>query len=224
MRKILSLAALVGVMTLAGILWSSRDHSGQPPSLVSAANAESAPATAEAAKVPDMVLGKADAPLTVVEYASFTCPHCRNFHDTVFEQFKKNYIDSGKVKFVYREVYFDKFGLWAAMVARCGGEMKYFGISDMIYSTQKDWIGDGQEQTISDNLRKIGLKAGIAQDALDACMKDGDMAKAMVAAYQTNAQADGVEGTPTFLIAGEKHSGEMTYEEFAALLDAKLPK
>lgn len=224
MRRILTILSVVAVTSLGGFLWSSYSGNGLPPTLVAAANAENAPASTADIKVPDMILGNAEAPLTVTEYASFTCPHCRNFHETVFADFKKNYIDTGKVKFVYREVYFDKYGLWAAMVARCGGDMKYFGISDMLYTAQKDWIADGQDQTISDNLRKIGLKAGIAPDALDACMKDNDMAKAMVAAYQTNAQADGVEATPTFIIGGDKTSGEMSYADFAALLDAKLPQ
>jgi protein-disulfide isomerase len=171
--------------------------------------------------IPDMVLGSPDAPVTVVEYASFTCPHCQNFHATVFGELKKNYIDTGKVKFVYREVYFDKYGLWASMVARCGGEMKYFGIADIIYDTQKDWIGDGQDLTIGENLKKIGLTAGIAPDALDACMQDNDMAKALVANYQKNAEADGVEATPTFFVDGEKYSN-MSYEDFARILDERL--
>ena len=176
---------------------------------------------AAAPAIPDMVMGSADAPVTVVEYASFTCPHCQHFHETVFGELKKNYIDTGKVKFIYREVYFDKYGLWASMVARCGGEMKYFGIADILYDTQKDWIGDGQDFTIGENLKKIGLKAGISPDALDACMKDNEMAKALVANYQKNAETDGVDATPTFFIDGVKHSN-MAYEEFAKLLDEKL--
>jgi protein-disulfide isomerase len=159
---------------------------------------------------------------TVASCASFTCPHCANFHDAVFDKLKKNYIDTGKVKFIYREVYFDKFGLWAAMVARCAGPEKYFPVSDMIYDTQKEWIGDGQPATIAENLRKIGLKAGMSKEALDACMNDNEKAKAMVAAYQSNATKDDVSGTPTFIVNGEKHSGEMAYEEFAKILDEKL--
>jgi protein-disulfide isomerase len=183
--------------------------------------AAATPAAAEI-KVPDMVLGQADAPLTVTEYASYTCPHCANFHDEVFAKFKANYIDTGKVRFVYREVYFDKYGLWAAMVARCGGDMRYFGISDILYSTQNDWLASGNDSGIAEALRKIGLKAGLTADQINACMNDGEMAKAMIAAYQTNATADKVEGTPTFIIEGESHSGEMSYEDFAKILDAKL--
>ena len=221
MRRNILIAAVVAVAAFGGF-WAVTQNRG--PDLTApfagAANAQEA-AAAETAMVPDMVLGKEDAPVTVVEYASFTCPHCQNFHATVFDDLKKNYIDTGKVRFVYREVFFDKFGLWAAMVARCGGEMKYFGIADMIYDTQKDWIGDGQEQAIADNLRKIGLKAGIAPDTLDACMKDNAMAKSLVATYQKNADADGIESTPSFLIDGQKYSN-MSYEEFSKILDEKL--
>ncbi|MGB2893300.1 MAG: DsbA family protein, partial [Albidovulum sp.] len=177
--------------------------------------------SSEVAAAPDMILGQLNAPVEVIEYASFTCPHCAHFHETVFDDLKKNYIDTGKVKFVYREVYFDKFGLWAGMVARCGGPEKYFPISDMIYDTQKQWIGDGQASTIADNLRKIGLKAGLAKEAIDACLNDNDKAKAMVAAYQTNATKDGIDSTPSFVIDGQKYSN-MSYEDFAKILDEKL--
>jgi len=217
------LAALVATAVVGGGWYLSRPETALPPALSLEAEAQTAEASSEAAAVPDMVMGQEDAPVTVIEYASFTCPHCRNFHDTVWEKFKADYIETGKVKFVYREVYFDKYGLWAAMVARCGGPEKYFPISDIIYTTQREWVSADSEAGIADNLRKIGLTAGIAPDTLDACMKDNDTAKAMVATYQANATRDEVKGTPTFFINGEMHSGEMSYEAFAALVDAKLP-
>jgi protein-disulfide isomerase len=221
MSKKLKLAAVVVAGIAGGAWWASQPEANLPPSLSTAAEAQTAAATSEAALVPDMVLGQEDAAVTVVEYASFTCPHCQNFHETVFDQLKANYIDTGKIRFVYREVYFDKFGLWAAMVARCGGAEKYFGISDMIYDTQREWLAAENEAGIADNLRKIGLKAGIAPDALDACLKDNDMAKAMVANYQTNATNDEITGTPSFIIDGQKYSN-MSYEDFAKILDEKL--
>lgn len=209
------LAALVAAGVLGGGWFPGQGQIA--PQMSQAALAQ----TAEAVVIPDMVMGQEDAPVTVVEYASFTCPHCQNFHETVFGQLKADYIDTGKVKFVYREVYFDKYGLWAAMVARCGGTEKYFGIADILYDTQKEWLAPGDEAGIADNLRKIGLKAGIAPEALDACMKDNDTAKAMVATYQANATADGIEGTPSFIIDGQKYAN-MPYEEFAEVLDEKL--
>lgn len=183
------------------------------------------PAVAETAAapvaVPDMAMGPADAKVTVVEYASYTCPHCAHFDADVMPKLKADYIDTGKIRFVYREVYFDKYGLWAAMVARCGGEMRYFPIQDMLYSTQAEWLKSGNDAGIADALRKIGLKAGIDKDALAACMNDGKMAEAMVATYQANATKDGIDSTPSFVVNGEKYSN-MSYEDFAKILDAKL--
>ncbi len=171
--------------------------------------------------VQDMTLGSADAPVTVIEYASFTCPHCASFHANTFEQIKENYIDTGKVRFIHREVYFDRFGLWAGMVARCGDGQRYFGIADMIYEKQAEWTAGGDPATIASNLRTIGKTAGLSDEQLDACMADGDMAQAMVAVYQENATRDDIQGTPSFIIDGQKYSN-MSYAEFASVLDEKL--
>jgi protein-disulfide isomerase len=221
MNKTLILAAAVVALGAAGAyFYAGRPGAGQSPVSVSA-TAQEATASSAVALVPDMILGKVDAPVTVIEYASYTCPHCQRFHEESFGQLKANYIDTGKVKFVYREVYFDKFGLWAAMVARCGGPEKYFGISDMLYDGQKEWLASGEEAGIADALRKIGLKAGLTAEAVEACLNDKAKAQSMVEVYQANATADQVEGTPTFIIDGEKYSN-MSYEEFAKVLDEKL--
>jgi protein-disulfide isomerase len=227
MHQKLMIVAVVAAGALGGFLWITGSREMGASALLPAAVAQEATAPAEATPaeaktVPDMALGSADAPLTVIEYASYTCPHCGNFHNRTFDQVKAEYIDNGKVRFIYREVYFDRFGLWAAMVARCGGEMKYFGIADLLFETQSDWVGSGQDAEVAENLRKIGLKAGITKEALDVCMNDGKMAEAMVAVFQRNAEADGIESTPTFIIGGDKHTGDMPFEEFSQLLDAKL--
>jgi len=220
MSKRMQIAGAAALAIATGAAWVS--HDAAPVSAFSMqASAQEASVSSEVSMVPDMILGQLDAPVEVIEYASFTCPHCARFHDTVFDYLKKDYIDTGKVKFVYREVYFDKFGLWGAMVARCGGPEKYFPISDMLYDTQKDWIGDGDAATIAENLRKIGLKAGLTKEALDVCLNDNDMAKAMVTAYQTNATKDDINSTPSFVIDGTKYSN-MSYEDFSKILDEKL--
>lgn len=170
---------------------------------------------------PDFTLGSPDAKVTLMEYGSYTCPHCRDFHDEVFGKIKANYIDTGKVKFIFREVYFDKFGLWAGMIAQCAGDMRYYGVNDMLYSEQRDWIGSGKAEEIADNLRKIGAKAGMSKEQVDACLNDQAMAQSMVATYQKHATEDGVDSTPTFFINGTKHSN-MGYDEMAKLLDAAL--
>lgn len=169
----------------------------------------------------DMVLGDENAPVTVIEYASYTCPHCANWHKDSFKQLKEDYIDTGKVKFIHREVYFDRFGLWAAMIARCGGDTRYFGINDMIYSGQKEWVGEGDPALILENLRKIGRTAGMSNEEMDTCMTDESFAQSLVAAYQQHASADEIRSTPTFMIGGEKYSN-MSYEDFSAAIDSKL--
>lgn len=181
-----------------------------------AASAQEAPEI-----LPDRVLGDPAAPVTMIEYASFTCSHCAAFHENVFGDLKADYIDTGKVQFIQREVYFDKYGLWAGLVANCGGDDRYYAISDLILSQQSDWIANGSDEAISENLRRIGLSAGLSGEELDACMSDRDQAQAMVATFQHHAEADDVRGTPSFVINGTKHSN-MNYDTLRGLLDAEL--
>ncbi|MGH1369795.1 MAG: DsbA family protein [Maritimibacter sp.] len=218
MTKIATIALGAAIVIGAGAFLATQNRA---PSMSPLAPALAQDADADVELAPDMVLGAEDAPIELIEYASFTCPHCANFHDTVFGQLKTDYIDTGKVRFVHREVFFDRFGLWAGLVARCGGEMRYFGITDMVYSTQKEWIGDGQPETILDNLKGIGKKAGMSEEELTVCLEDKDLAASMIAAYQTNASADEVTGTPTLIINGEKYSN-MSYEDLKDVLDGLL--
>ena len=178
-------------------------------------------ANAEAKEIVEMVLGAEDAPVEIIEYASYTCPHCANFHTNVFDEIKKNYIETGKVKFVYREVYFDKYGIWASLVARCGGQEKFFGITDLIYKGQKEWARAGSDGAIADELRKIGKLAGIGQDDIEACLTDSNYIRTLVEWYQENAERDNIQSTPSFLIDGEPYSN-MSYAEFAETLDEKI--
>ncbi|NTT84622.1 DsbA family protein [Tabrizicola sp. SY72] len=184
---------------------------------------ETAPATAAVDAIQDFSIGVPDAKVQIIEYASFTCPHCARFHEEVFGKLKADYIDTGKVRFTYREVYFDRYGLWAAMMARCGGEMRYFGITDILFSTQGEWAASDDPAAVVANLKKIGRTAGMDDAALDACMKDGATAEALVAHFEKNFTADGVEGTPTFFINGVKHSN-MGYDDLKALIEAELAK
>lgn len=192
--------------------------------LAAAASAAMTPAFAQEAAPPgDFSLGSPDAKVKIVEYASFTCPHCANFHETVWADLKTNYIDTGKVHFTLREVYFDRVGLWAAMVARCGGEMRYFGIHDMLFAKQAEWMASQDPVAIVDALKAIGVSAGLDQAALDTCLNDQAMAEAMVKQFETNMEADGVTGTPTLFVNGAKYSN-MTYEELAAIIETELSK
>ncbi len=213
--------ALVALALVAvGALWLGSGSQGPALTAIGPASAQDA-AEVDPSRVPDMTLGNPDAPVTLIEYASFTCPHCASFHTNVMPQLKQNYIDTGKVHFIHREVYFDRYGLWAAMVARCGGEMRYFGMADRIYTTQREWANSNDPAVVAENLRRIGRAAGLNDEQLNACMQDGDLAQAMVAVYQANAEADNVTSTPTLIINGEKHSN-MSYADLSKILDAAL--
>ncbi|MFP5478362.1 MAG: DsbA family protein [Alphaproteobacteria bacterium] len=192
--------------------------------LAAAATAAMTPALAQeaATEAPgDFSLGSPDAPVKVVEYASFTCPHCATFHANVFKKLKTDYIDTGKVHFTLREVYFDRYGLWAAMVARCGGDMRYFGIHDMLFDQQQDWATIQDPMQVVNKLKTIGLTAGLDQASLDACLNDQAKAEALIKQSETNMAADGVTGTPTIFVNETKHSN-MGWDEFKAILDAEL--
>jgi protein-disulfide isomerase len=169
-------------------------------------------------EVPAMVIGPEDAPVTIIEYASFTCPHCAAFHQNVFKDLRADYIDTGKVRFEFRDVYFDRYGLWASMIARCGGEMRFFGISGMMFEQQQEWAGSNDPAVVIENLKRIGRVAGMDDAAMDACLNDRAMAEALVARFQETTTADGVDATPTILINGEKHSN-MSYDDLKAIID-----
>ncbi|MDM7931866.1 DsbA family protein [Tabrizicola sp.] len=169
----------------------------------------------------DFSLGSPDAPVKIVEYASYTCPHCATFHANVFKDLKRDYIDTGKVHFTLREVYFDRYGLWAAMVARCGGDLRYFGISDMLFAKQAEWAGSQDPMQVVQSLKTIGITAGLDGAAIDACLNDQAQAEALIARFQVNMEADGVQGTPTIFVNGSKHSN-MTYADLKAIIDAEL--
>ena len=171
--------------------------------------------------IEDMILGDPNAPITMIEYASYTCPHCGSFHQNTYPQLKADYIDTGKVKFIFREVYFDRFGLWASMVARCGGQDRFFGITDLMFKTQGDWTRAGDASVIVEELRKIGRLAGLNNETLESCLQNEDQAKALVAWYQENAARDDINSTPSFIINGRKYAN-MGYAEMQEVLDGLL--
>ncbi|WP_417677729.1 DsbA family protein [Pseudodonghicola sp.] len=221
---------LVPALSAAALLMAGAfvfsDQPGRAPAswLVGSALAANEAAEVDTSTIHDMVLGAEDAPVTIVEYASFTCPHCATFDQGPFKKLKAEYIDTGKVKLIYREVYFDRYGLWASMIARCSGDTgKFFGITDLIFKTQNDWVRAGGPTEIVDALRKIGRLAGTDNDQLEACLQDGAKAQTLVAWYQEHAKEDGIDATPTFIINGTKVPNQ-AWDDFKAVIDAELAK
>ncbi len=211
----------IGASALAlvagGSYWMSQSKP-QSDLLPGAANAQEATGPIE---IQDIVLGSADAPVEIIEYASFTCPHCANFHANQFKDLQREYIDTGKVRFIFREVYFDRPGLWASMVARCGGEMRFHGIVELLMEKQGEWARAESAAAIVEELRTIGKTAGLTDDALDACMQDAGMAQSLVNWYEDNAARDQVTSTPTLFINGEKHPN-MSFSDMAVIIDGLI--
>ena len=171
--------------------------------------------------ITEMVLGSDNAKIDIVEYASYTCPHCATFHTDVYPKLKQNYIETGHVRFTYREVYFDKYGLWASMIARCAGPEKFFGLTDLIYKSQKKWARAGEDKAVVSELSKLAKVAGLNDERIENCLEDTEKLRALVEWFKNNASNDDIDSTPSFLINGEKFSN-MSYEEFSAVIDSKI--
>ena len=228
MKRILPMvaAALVGVGAYFLFVHEPSNSAPQTAAVTSTTSVDVADnadenADLDIASIPDMMIGNQDAKVTVIEYASYTCPHCASFHAGTYKELKRDYIDKGKINFVFREVYFDRYGLWASMIARCAGPDKFFGMTDLMFKNQSQWTRAGEPAAIIDELRKIGRLAGMDGDTLEACLNDDEKAKTLVAWYQEKAGADEIESTPSFVINGKKYSN-MSFVEMSVILDAAI--
>lgn len=167
----------------------------------------------------DMTIGSPDAPVTIIEYSSLTCPHCATFHTRTWPEIERRFVRTGKARLIFREVYFDQAGLWASMVARCGGDEPFFDMISTLFEHQGVWAR-AEDPTVE--MRRIGRLAGLSDERITACLSDEDYMRRLVETFQINAGADGIRSTPSFVINGEMHSGAMGVEPFAALIEKHL--
>lgn len=170
----------------------------------------------------EMSKGDLKAPVIFVEYASLTCSHCATFHTEVFPKLKEDYIDTGTVKFVHREIYFDKAGLWGALTARCTNSAdRYFGMLDLLYSEQSTWSRFDNSNEIVDGLLRISAKSGIERGKVISCLEDQEKALNLVNQMKKYTSEDDIESTPTFMINGKKYSNR-PYEELKQIIQREL--
>jgi protein-disulfide isomerase len=175
---------------------------------------------AAASPLGDRVLGKADAPVVIVEYASVTCPHCAEFHAKVLPLIKAEYIDTGKVRFIFREFPLDQAALGAFMLARCVPEDKYFATIDLMFRRQAIWMkGDKPAE-----LLKVTQMAGMDKAGFDACLKRVDIAKAIVESSRQAAKDFGIKGTPAIFVNGQIIDGHKEMADVKAAVDAAISK
>jgi protein-disulfide isomerase len=171
--------------------------------------------------LPDMVMGDAKAPVTIIEYASMTCPHCAHFTETTFPELKKRYIDTGKVRFIFREFPLDQLAAAAFMLARCAGETdssKYFTMVDTMFRQQRTWA---VEKPLPP-LLALAKQAGFTQATFDACLSNQKILDGIEAVRNRAADKFKVQSTPSFFINGTLVSGAMTIDEMAKQIDPLL--
>jgi protein-disulfide isomerase len=174
-----------------------------------------------AVKPDDRVLGKADAPITVIEYASLTCPHCAHFAVDVLPKLKQKWIDTGKAKLVLRDFPLDEPALRAAMVARCAPPDRFYPLVDIFFSQQEQWVTARDYRAALEKLAKLG---GIGDKQFKACSEDKKLEDQVAQSRLTAAQQLGVNSTPSFFINGQKFEGAPTFEAFDQLLSGLAAK
>jgi protein-disulfide isomerase len=177
----------------------------------------------EAAKVraDDFVIGSMSAPVTVIEYASLTCPHCRNFHENILPALKSAYMDSGKVRLVYRDFPLDGLALRASMLARCSGRERFFGFLDILFKRQAQWAGSPDPLAA---LAQVAALGGLNADDFKACLKNSKIETQVLAQRQEAEKAFAVNSTPSFIVNGRKVSVGATVADFKAILDPLVAK
>jgi protein-disulfide isomerase len=202
------LAAGAGIASLAA---------AAPLALAQSAGPVDQKALMEPPAMGEMILGVETAPVTIIEYASASCPHCAAFANDVLPTLTKDYIDSGKMRLIFREFPHNDAAMGAFMVARCAPKERYFPLMEIYFKTQENWVPKPLE-----GLRAIALQAGFTEETFMACLNNQEVAKNIFAVRQ-KAEGFGVQGIPTFFINGERYEGENTLEAFKSKIDSLLP-
>jgi protein-disulfide isomerase len=211
-RAFTATLSLTGLAVLVGF---------SPLRLIAEAMAQGGPDVAKPVSLPDMALGPKDAAITITEYASMTCPHCAAFNENVFPKLKAEYIDTGKVRFVFREFPLDIKAAAGSMLARCiakDDSRKHFAVIEMLFKQQVDWVMKNTTETLT----RIGKQAGLSQQAVEDCLKDQALLDKIAADQKYASEVLKVNSTPTFFINGEMIKGETSFDEFDKRIKALL--
>ncbi len=169
----------------------------------------------------DHILGNPNAPVTILEYTSLTCPHCATFHAETLPSLKKKYIDTGKVRLVFRDFPLDEIALRASMLARCARPERYYGFLEVLFRSQRQWSQDRDPMAA---LARIGRTGAISGADFEACMANESLVDEILSTQLKGRRAYDIRSTPTFVINGKKHVGALSLSEFERILDALVPE
>ena len=167
----------------------------------------------------EQVLGNAEAPVTIIEYASMTCSHCARFDTEVYPVLKSRYIDTGKVRYIMREFPLDPLAAAGFMLARCAGDTKYFAMVDVLFKMQAQWAFVKEPIPA---LLGIAKQAGFSEQTFNECLANQKLLDQIDEVRQRAAEKFGVNSTPTFFINGQIHRGEMSVDELDKVLQPYL--
>lgn len=225
MKNILLGLGVVAVVAVVGAAAYERMNKPEipPAPQVTNAAAGNAPAgNSQAAlqiRPTDMVIGNPDAKVTIIEYASLTCPHCAHFHATTLPTLKERYLDTGKAKLAFRDFPLDGLALRAAMVAHCAGNDRYFGMLGTLFSRQMQWA-TAQDPLLA--IAGIARQAGMSEESFKACIADKAVEKTVLDSALEADKTLGVNSTPTIFINGQKFAGALSIEQMAQVIDPLL--
>ncbi len=166
--------------------------------------------------LPDLWVGSKDAPVTMIEYASMTCPHCAHFHNETWPELKKTYIDTGKVRFVLREFPFDPLATAGFMLARCAGDAQREAVVELLFAQQPKWAFTDKPL---EGLQSVIRQTGMTQQTFESCLRDKALYDNVNAVRDRGAKEFKVDSTPTFFINGKKVNGSIPLAEFAKIID-----
>jgi protein-disulfide isomerase len=169
----------------------------------------------------DHVLGKADAPITIIEYASLTCPHCAEFNKEVLPEVKTKYVDTGKARLIYRDFPLDQWALRASVLARCAPSDRYFSFLDVLFQNQVTWATAKDPMAA---LEKIGKLGGVSSERFNACMQDRALQDAVLAQSLQGQKEFDVQGTPTLIVNGKKIENPHSFADFDKILKPLAPQ
>jgi protein-disulfide isomerase len=169
-----------------------------------------------ASEVAERAIGDADAPVTIIEYSSLTCPHCATFHNEVLPDLKEQYIETGKVRMIFRDFPLNEPAVDAAVLAHCAGPDRYVGFLDVLFQTQASWASSPDPRQA---LKQLGKLGGLDEGQMDACFNDESMVDGVLQSRLEGQNEHKVQSTPTFVINGETHAGNRSIDEFAEIID-----
>ena len=175
---------------------------------------------AEDTRPDDIVIGAPNAKCTLIEYASLDCPHCAHFAETMFPKFKAEYVDTGKVRYVFRDFPLHQPAVWAAQVARCAGPMRRMGYIGLYFQTQTEWLADTSDaDKLLNGVAKVARTGGMSREQFDACLKDKSIEDQILQSRIDAVNKYNLDATPSFVINGKLYAAVATYDEFKRLVD-----